>query len=141
MMPTILVVDDEHDLATTCQRLLTRRGWSVTIANDRGTALAMLTRLRPRLALVDRLLPDGDGLDVVRAAVAAGTPVILTSGQATALTRQQARDEGAAAFLAKPFTALELQGLVDRVAGAADAVAPLAQRPPAPGVPGQGIHC
>jgi CheY-like chemotaxis protein len=141
MTSTILVVDGEHDLATTCQRLLTRRGWSVTIANDRETALAMLARLRPRLAFVDRQLPDGDGLDVVRAAVAAGTPVILTSGQATALTRQQARAEGAAAFLAKPFSALELQDLVDRVAGAADPVAPLAQRPPAPGVPGQGIHC
>ena len=81
MSRTILVVDDEPDLATTCERLLRRRGWNVVTAGSRATALAALTRApRPVLAIVDRQLPDGDGLDILRAAQAITTPVIMVTG-------------------------------------------------------------
>jgi CheY-like chemotaxis protein len=140
--PTILVVDDEHDLAITCQRLLRRQGWSVAIAHDRRSALELLAGPPPPvLAIVDRQLPDGDGLDVVRAAVAASIPAVLASGVGAPLTRQLAQQEGAAAFLAKPFTALELQQLVERLVGEAAPRAPMTRPPPAPGPPGKGLHC
>ena len=62
MTGAILVVDDERDLAVTCERLLRRRGWSVLTTGTREGGLAILGREpRPALAIVDRQLPDGDG--------------------------------------------------------------------------------
>ena len=143
MIGTILVVDDERDLAATCERLLRRRGWNVVTAGSRETALSVLARPpRPVLAIVDRQLPDGDGLDVLRAALAIGTPVIMVTGYGSAATRRLALEEGAAGFLAKPFSAHELLELVRRIVGDASgpAAAP-AILPSAPDQPRPGIHC
>ena len=143
MTGAILVVDDERDLAVTCQRLLSRRGWNVVTAGTREAALAALARApRPVLVIVDRQLPDGDGLDVLRAALAIDTPVIMVTGYGLAATRRLALDEGAAGFLAKPFSAHELLELVRRIVGDASgpAAAP-AILPSAPDQPRPGIHC
>jgi DNA-binding response OmpR family regulator len=143
MIQTILVVDDERDLAATCERLLRRRGWNVVTAGSRETALSVLARPpRPVLAIVDRQLPDGDGLDVLRAALAIQTPVIMVTGYGAAATRRLVFDEGAAGFLAKPFSSHDLLELVRRIVGdgSGTAAAP-AIRPPAPDQPRPGIHC
>ena len=117
-MGTILVVEDERDLAVTCERLLRRVGWRVVTAGTReGALLALAGAPHPALAIVDRQLPDGDGLDVLRAALAVGTPVIMVTGYGSAATRRLTLDEGAAGFLAKPFSSHELLALVRTVAG------------------------
>jgi len=127
---TILVVDDEPDLATTCERLLRRRGWNVVTAGSRATALAALTRApRPVLAIVDRQLPDGDGLDILRAAQAITTPVIMVTGYGSATTRRLALDEGASGFLAKPYSASDLLELVRGIVGDASGPASLPSGP------------
>jgi DNA-binding response OmpR family regulator len=142
MTQTILVVDDEHDLAATCQRLLNRRGWNVVIAASREMALTILGRHpRPALAIVDRQLPDGDGFDVLRMALSAGTPVIMVTGYGTAATRGLALEEGAAGFLAKPFSSQELLDLVHRIAGDSSGPAAAMIRPPEPTPPRPGIRC
>jgi DNA-binding response OmpR family regulator len=137
MTKTILVVDDERDLAATCERLLRRRGWNVEIAGSREAALTRLARQpRPVLAIVDRQLPDGDGLDVLRAARAADTPVIMVTGYGSGATRRLALEEGAVGFLAKPFSAQDLlelvRGTIGDTPGPATAVtdrAPLSDPP------------
>ena len=131
MKRTILIVEDEADLAATCVRLLRRRGWQVETADTRGAAMGAVAR-RPALAIVDRQLPDGDGLDILRAAAAAGTPAIMISGRDWADTRRLALDHGAAAFLGKPFSAQDLMTLVDDILGRPPAAPP----PPAPPVAG-----
>jgi DNA-binding response OmpR family regulator len=114
----VLIVDDEHDLAVACQRLLMRNGWQVTTVDRRQAALAALTAGEPpALAIVDRQLPDGDGLDVVRAARAQGTPVIVMSGHTSQANRARTLEEGAAGFLGKPFSAHDFLYLVRIVAG------------------------
>jgi DNA-binding response OmpR family regulator len=136
MNRTILIVEDEADLAASCARLLQRRGWHVEIAGTREAGLAVIARARrPALALVDRQLPDGDGLEVVRAAIAAGTPVIMVSGFGSAGTRQLALDEGAAAFLAKPFSIQELLELVRSILGEPPIGATRGTAPPGCAVP------
>jgi two-component system catabolic regulation response regulator CreB len=125
MTRTILVVDDEEDLAVTCQRLLYRRGWHVTIVGNREAALATLARTPPPvLAIVDRHLPDGDGIDVLRAARAIDMPVIVVTGQASRAMRRLVLEEGAAGFLGKPFSAHDLLELVRVIVGDADGAAP-----------------
>lgn len=117
MSRQILVVEDEHDLAVTCSRLLTRTGWQVILVGSREAGLTALARgAPPALAIVDRQLPDGDGLDVVRAARAQGTPAIVVSGQTSAANRRDTVAEGAR-FLGKPFSIQELLETVRSVAG------------------------
>ena len=139
MTRTILVVDDERDLAATCGRLLSRGGWNVVIADSCAAALTVLDRTpRPVLAIVDRQLPDGDGLDVLRAALFLETPVIIVSGYGSAPTRRLVLEEGAAGFLAKPFSAHDLLELVRNIVGDGSGPTPL---PSPPDQPRPGIHC
>ena len=94
------------------------------------------------LAIVDRQLPDGDGVDVLRAALAVGTPVIVVTGYGSGATRRLTLEEGAAGFLAKPFSAHDLLELVREIVGDASgpAAAP-ASWTPVPDPPRSGIHC
>ena len=141
-MRAILVVDDERDLAVTCARLLSRRGWRVMTTGTREEALAALIGdPRPSLAIVDRQLPDGDGLDVLRAARAAGTPVIMVTAYGSAATRRLALDEGAAGFLAKPFSSHDLLALVHNLVGDASGSKAGPPGPSPTGIPPHpGIH-
>jgi DNA-binding response OmpR family regulator len=110
----VLVVDDEADFLATYVRLLRRQGYEVTTVSSRATALAAVARERPSLVISDLRLPDGDGLDVVRAA-RSGTnpsPVIVVTGFPSEEQRRAALAAGASAFLAKPFAAAGLLAAV-----------------------------
>jgi DNA-binding response OmpR family regulator len=142
MTRPILVVDDEDDLAAVCQRLLSRRGWTVVTAGSRTAALGILARDQLALVIVDRQLPDGDGVEVLRAALACRTPVIMVTGYGSVATRRLSLEEGAAGFLAKPFSAHELLELVRAIVG--DGSGPMGgpvAPPPAAEPPRPGIHC
>ena len=104
----VLVVDDEADFLATYERLLRRHGYQVVTATSRAEGLAAVARERPDLVISDLRLPDGDGLDVVRAARAAHEPVIVVTGYPSDATRRAALAAGAATFLAKPFAAAVL---------------------------------
>jgi two-component system response regulator PilR (NtrC family) len=113
-MAAVLVVDDEGDLLATYERLLRRLGCHVTGARTMAGALGALRNGRFELVVADRRLPDGDGLDIVRAAraVASPPPVIVVTAFVSGASRHQALAAGAAAYLAKPFTTASLASLV-----------------------------
>jgi DNA-binding NtrC family response regulator len=115
----ILVVDDERDLTATCERLLRRLGYRVVTADSCAAALAALAEDRPALVISDVRLPDGSGLDVVSAARRQATPIpsIVVTGQPSERGRRAAADVGAAAYLAKPFSAAALTDLVRQTLG------------------------
>ena len=101
----VLVVDDEADLAATYERLLRRQGYRSVSVGSREAGLRAVESLPVRLVIADRLLPDGDGLDVVRAARAlpAPPPILVATVLASRASRRAALAAGATAFLAKPF--------------------------------------
>ena len=113
----ILVVDDEADLVTTYERLLRRQGYRVLSARTCRGGVAVIQTEPLDLVIADLRLPDGDGLDVVRAACAfrAPPPVLVASGLPTQLARRAALAAGAAAFLAKPFGTDAFIRLVDEL--------------------------
>jgi DNA-binding response OmpR family regulator len=120
MANPILVVDDEADLVTTYERLLRRLGYRVLSARTCQGGLALVTAEPLGLVIADLRLPDGDGLEVVRAAraLASPPPVLVATGLASRTARQAAMAAGAAAFLAKPFPTETLTRLVhDLLAG------------------------
>ena len=92
---------------------MSRRGFLRTSAVV-TTGLAALADL-PALLVSDVGLPDGNGLDVVRAAtmMQPRIPAVVMSARASEPDRTAAREAGAVGFLSKPFTAQEFNDVVD----------------------------
>jgi len=110
----ILVVDDEADLIATYRRLFHRHGYEVTSAATRAGGLLLIDSSTPDLIITDLELPDGDGLDLVRAArgASATSGIIVVSGRSSSGAREDAIAAGASAFVDKPFSADALRDLV-----------------------------
>ena len=115
-MDRILIVDDEADLVTTYERLLQRRGYRVVSAGSCRDGLVLVERELLALVVTDLRLPDGDGLDIVRAArrTPTPTPSLVVTGFASHASREAALAAGASGYLAKPFTASALIALVEQ---------------------------
>src|SRR2546425_6471573 len=119
MMDHVLVVDDEQDLVASYERLLRRQGYRVIARGSRHDGLAVIEREWLVLVISDLRLPDGDGLDVVRAARRAPMPIpaIVVTGFGTAASRQAALAAGASAYLAKPFATADFTAVVQQAVG------------------------
>ena len=113
----MLVVDDEQDLLASYERLLRRQGLRVIATRSRGEGLAIIGREPLTLVIADLRLPDGDGLDIVRAARRQPVPIpaLVVTGFASEVARASALAAGASAFLAKPFAAAEFAAVVAEV--------------------------
>jgi DNA-binding response OmpR family regulator len=123
MRRRVLVVDDEADFLATYERLLSRQGYDVITATSRAAGLAALAGELPHLVISDLRLPDGDGLDVVRAACAARepVPVLVVTGYPSGETRRAALAAGATTLLAKPFATSVLLAAVRSIVDGAGA--------------------
>ena len=119
MRKTILIVDDETDLADTCARLLRSVGFACLVAYNRDNALALFDSEHPTLVLSDITFPTGDGFEVARYVrqKSSETPVILMTAYEAPNTAQKASQAGATVFLRKPFSNSELISTVKRVIG------------------------
>ena len=115
----VLVVDDEPDLAVSYERLLRRQGYRVVAAGSRRAGLLDIEAEAPRLVIADLRLPDGDGLDIVRAARALPVPppVLVATVLALRASYQAALAAGATAFLPKPFTTDAFTRLISQLLG------------------------
>jgi CheY-like chemotaxis protein len=119
-VPSILIVEDEVDLAATCVRFLRRFGYRLCVAHTGPEALTAITADRPDLVVTDLRLPGGlDGLAVVRHVRQQVPPiaVIVCTAQASDRIKREALEAGAMEYLAKPFTLVELHAAVDRALG------------------------
>jgi two-component system response regulator RegA len=98
----------------TYYRLLSRRGYRVITAPTRAAGLLAVEREAPRLVISDLRLPDGDGLDIVRAARLRVPPAlaIVVSALTAEPARRAALAAGASDFLPKPFEAAALLDLI-----------------------------
>jgi len=109
-MTSLLLVEDDGELAELLMRVLTGEGYDVTAAADgqRGLHLG-LTRSYDVL-VVDRGLPAIEGLDLVNRLRSKGisAPVLILSARGTTQDRVDGLDAGAEDYLAKPFEVVEL---------------------------------
>ena len=117
---TILVVDDETDMLETCARIFRRSGYACLTATSGREALAVLERQRPDLIFTDLRMPRGDGLTFLRRAkqVAPEIPVVVFTAYVSESSAREVLDAGAAAYLAKPFTASQLRQAAEQTLGA-----------------------
>jgi CheY-like chemotaxis protein len=119
-MARILLVDDDPMIRTTLPLALGEQGHEALGAGDGRQALRLLRQQRIDLVLTDVLMPDVDGLEVVRAVRKEfpGTPVVAMSGGSARLpghdALQLATHLGAHAVLEKPFTEQQLRETIDK---------------------------
>lgn len=108
-MTTILVVDDEPQIARTLRINLTARGYDVLVVHDGISALRAATDRRPDLIVLDLGLPDIDGTTVIeRLRRWTTTPIVVLSARTDATDKVHALDAGADDYVTKPFGMDEL---------------------------------
>jgi DNA-binding NtrC family response regulator len=105
MSGDLLLVEDTSSLSMVYRGILNRAGHEVTCAYTLEQARALCAGPRPKLVLLDLQLPDGDGLDLLRAlqADAPEVPVIVITANGSINRAVQAMRAGATDFLVKPF--------------------------------------
>ena len=125
---TILVVDDEPNIADLVELYLRREGFRVVQAASGADALRSVADHRPRLIILDVGLPDIDGLEVCRRLRQTSTiPVIFLTARDTEVDRVLGLELGADDYVTKPFSPAELVARVKAVLRRAEATAPTAE--------------
>jgi DNA-binding NtrC family response regulator len=115
-MPDILLVEDKESLRRVLRLTLENAGYSVTEAADARLALNEISKAPHKLVLTDLRMPNGSGLDVLRAARAADgdVPVIVMTAFGSIDEAVLAMKDGAHDFLQKPVDSNHLLLLVKR---------------------------
>jgi two-component system response regulator PilR (NtrC family) len=109
--PRILIIDDEASLLEFLSLLFEEEGYQVATAASMADARARLEESEPDLVLCDILMPDGNGLELLRE-VRAGSPhtaVIMMTAYSSAKTAIEAMKAGAYDYIPKPFDVEELK--------------------------------
>lgn len=108
IMPRILLIDDDHILLRIYQTKLTKEGYSVSAVGDGTAALNELQQTSPDLILLDLMLPDMNGVDVIRAVRATERerrlPIIVLSNVYLSEETDAAMAAGADRVFAKSVT-------------------------------------
>ena len=115
-MPHALVVDDDADSAETMAMLIATEGFTVATAGSLRDARRQMALQEPDIVLLDLVLPDGSGMELVNdAKLLPNTEVVLITGHASLDTSIQALRLGAADYMVKPISLKQLQGVLSRV--------------------------
>jgi two-component system, OmpR family, alkaline phosphatase synthesis response regulator PhoP len=113
----ILIVEDNASLALGLQRSLEAAGFEVEVARDAKGAAAAWAGSDPILVVLDLMLPDASGLEVLRDQRAAGskTPVLILSARSEEVDKLQGFRLGADDYVVKPVGVLELIARVEAI--------------------------
>lgn len=109
-MVTILVADDDQKLLKMVRRTLVYEGFTVITASTGREALAKIETQLPDLVVLDWMMPELDGLDVLKRlrVERADIPVLMLTARDAIEDRVAGLDEGADDYLVKPFAPSEL---------------------------------
>lgn len=117
----ILVVDDETSVVEVVSLYLEREGFTVRQARDGQAALAALTERKPALMVLDLMLPQMDGLEIMRRlrdskeGRSSEVPVIMLTARSQETDRIYGLELGADDYVTKPFSPAELVARVKAV--------------------------
>ena len=108
-LPTLLVVDDDHDIRSLLAEYLDRNGYQTLTAKDGDGMWRVLETARPDLLVLDLNLPGEDGLMLCRSLRARSRlPIIMLTARSDPVDRILGLEMGADDYLAKPFEPREL---------------------------------
>jgi diguanylate cyclase (GGDEF)-like protein len=137
MAETILVVDDDPDIARFVEVNLRSAGYDVAVAGDGEAALERARTLRPDLVLLDVMMPRLDGFEVAqrlrRNPQTANTSIIMLTAKALSADKVTGLQSGADDYIIKPFDPIEL---LARVKGTLRRAKEMRNLSPLTGLPG-----
>jgi DNA-binding response OmpR family regulator len=121
MKKKILVVDDEDDILQFLELVLREKGYDVVTAPGGHEALTKAQVERPDLVLLDIMMPQMDGWEVLKLLRVdedtAQIPVAMLSARTEAKDRVQGLQEGAIDYICKPFSLQDLLGKIETIFG------------------------
>ena len=124
MAKKILVVDDEQHIVLSIQVNLENAGYEVITAFDGKSALKKVESEKPDLLVLDNVMPDMDGLEVLkclrRKPATCELPVIMLTASTADAGGFQNWQSWADCYLTKPFNPMELVSFVKRIFAAMD---------------------
>ncbi|MGD8553009.1 MAG: response regulator [Anaerolineales bacterium] len=110
--PLVLLIDDEIAYAEVIGAALKKHGFEVVIAGNAGEALELFQQTKPSLILLDVMMPEIDGLTLLKwlreHSEQDDLPIHVVSAKAQEADKQAALKAGANGFIAKPFSLEEL---------------------------------
>ncbi|MBI4060045.1 MAG: response regulator [Elusimicrobia bacterium] len=117
-MGWILVVEDEDNIAEFLRYILESENFTVKTAASLAEARLRLKEGQPDAVILDRGLPDGDGLEICRELKGAGAkpPVLILSARKDPTEMREGLDAGADDYIAKPFQFVDVLEVVSRLA-------------------------
>lgn len=117
----ILLIEDEPNIAEAIRFLLLRDGWQVTTHSDGASAMEMIRNTKPDALILDVMLPNKSGFDILRALRRdpdqAELPVLMLTARGQSKDRELAEGLGASRFMTKPFSNSEVIETINDMVG------------------------
>ena len=121
MAVDVLIAEDEPSILESLDFILRRAGWSISAVTDGDAALEAVRRLKPRMLVLDVMLPKRSGFEVlkhIRANLETRTlPVLILTAKGQQQDRRIAEEFGADVFVTKPYANAEVVGAVRQLLG------------------------
>jgi two-component system OmpR family response regulator len=117
----ILIAEDEPSILESLDFILRRAGWTISSVTDGDAVFDGVKRLRPRMLVLDVMLPKRSGFDVLKHIRSdpetSRLPVLILTAKGQQQDRQIAADLGANGFVTKPYSNAEVVGAVRSLLG------------------------
>ena len=105
----LLLVDDDPDLLYTLEKYLQQAGYNTVIANNGKSAIDVFDTEKPEAALIDVMMPEMDGFEVVKKIRSVSTiPIILLTARSDETDKIVGLELGADDYVTKPFSPREV---------------------------------
>jgi DNA-binding response OmpR family regulator len=121
MAVDVLIAEDEPSILESLDFIMRRAGWSVDSVTDGEAALDAVRRNRPKVLVLDVMLPKRSGFDVlkhIRAdALLSQLPVLILTAKGQAQDRRIAEELGASGFVTKPYANADVVDAVRKLMG------------------------
>lgn len=118
---TVLIIEDEEDAAELFAEMMRVSGLRVIKTSSSAPALAMMTQERPDVVLLDIMMPEISGLDILRQMrndpALVNIPVIVVSAKSMPIDIRHGMEAGAFSYLTKPVGFFDLKEAVERALG------------------------
>jgi DNA-binding response OmpR family regulator len=120
MTQTVLLAEDEPNIVESLTFLLKRAGFKIKVASDGRQALDTALEKQPAVLVLDLMLPELDGYEVLRRLRAdprgEKLPVLMLTAKGQRIDRETALECGADRFMTKPFSNAEITAAVVELA-------------------------
>ena len=123
-MKTIIVVEDEPDTAEMFAEMMRLSGYQVIKSYTSASALALISKEKPAAVVLDIMMPDLSGLEVLRhmrnQPDLADIPVVVVSARSLISDIKHGLDAGASVYLTKPVAFMDLKAAVENTIRSAE---------------------